>query len=217
MWEPSRHPSERSIVTWWWSATTRQLVGCRSLDRLSVAMLLDFNPKVVNFTAWTARLEWTERGRTRRFVPDFFARTAAGQTVVVSCPPASGPSSRWQQQADVLKLVCEQAGWEFGSPRLPHKTALANLRWISRYRHPRNGSRAIEQALLHAFDGPRPLLEGVQGVAAPALQVLPRLYHLLWRHELTVDWSTPLGPGTVVRRGSGGPEAMQRPFTVDAS
>ncbi|MFE1315730.1 hypothetical protein [Streptomyces sp. NPDC058755] len=86
VWVPLRHPSERSIVTYWWSATT----GCRSLQRLSVAMLLDFHPQVTGFAAWTARLEWSERGRTRRFVPDFFVRTAQGATVVVACPPASG-------------------------------------------------------------------------------------------------------------------------------
>lgn len=214
VWVPLRHPSERSIVTWWWSATSGKHVGCRSLERLSVAMLLDFNPKVVDFAAWTARLEWTEAGRRRRFVPDFFVRTASGSTVVVSCPPASGPSSRWQRQTEVLRLACQEAGWELGSPRLPHKTALANLRWASRYRHPRNGDTGIERHLLRAFTQPRPLLEGVQAVPAPQLLVLPRLYHLLWRRRLTIDWSVPLGPASEVQRGGSAPEAMQHPFTV---
>ncbi|MFH9229014.1 TnsA-like heteromeric transposase endonuclease subunit [Streptomyces lydicus] len=215
VWAPRRHPSERSIVTWWWSSTTREFVGCRSLERMSVAMLLDFNPNVVDFTAWSVVLEWTERGRVRRIVPDFFVRTAAGGTVVVACPPVSGPSSRWQRQMQVLREACEEAGWELGSPRLPHATALANLRWVSRYRHPRNGDRDVERALVKAFVEPRPLMEGVEAAGVPRLLALPRLYHLLWRRGLAVDWSVALGPGSVVQQGGHLPQAMHRPFTVE--
>ncbi|GGV01797.1 hypothetical protein GCM10010211_81370 [Streptomyces albospinus] len=215
VWVPQRHPSQRSIVTWWWSSTTRDFVGCRSLDRLSVAMLLDFNPQVVDFTAWSAVLEWTERGRTRRMVPDFFVRTTTGRTVVVACPPASGPSSRWQRQIQVLQQACKEADWDLGSPRLPHATALANLRWVSRYRHPRNGDRAIEQALVEAFAEPRYLMEGIQVAGVPRLLALPRLYHLLWRRGLTVDWSVALGPASVVRCGNDVSGQLQRPFVIE--
>ncbi|MFF9795354.1 TnsA-like heteromeric transposase endonuclease subunit [Streptomyces bacillaris] len=201
VWVPLRHRSERSIVTYWWSATTGKLVGCRSLERLSVAMLLDFHPNVVEFSAWTARLEWRERSRIRRFVPDFFVRTAAGATVVVACPPASGPSGRWQRQQEVLKQACEAAGWQLGSPRLPQHAALANLRWVSRYRHPRCADATVGQALREVFQEPTGLMDGVEASGVPRVQALPRLYHLMWRRELTMDWSVPLGLASVVRPG----------------
>jgi hypothetical protein len=213
VWVPLRHPSERSIVTYWWSATTGKHVGCRSLQRLSVAMLLDFHPHVTDFAAWTARLEWSEGGRKRRLVPDFFVRTAAGATVVVACPPASGPSSRWERQREALEQACHEAGWQLGSPRLPRASALANLRWAARYRHPRNADRTVERALLKAFAQPRYLMEGVQATGVPRLLALPRLYHLLWRRQLTMDWSIPLGPASLVRRG--GTAKSMRPFTVE--
>ncbi|MGC5008828.1 TnsA-like heteromeric transposase endonuclease subunit [Streptomyces sp. DT203] len=212
VWVPLRHPSERSVVTYWWSATTGKHVGCRSLQRLSVAMLLDFHPNVCDFAAWTARLEWSERGRTRRFVPDFFVRTAVGATVVVACPPATGPSSRWERQREVLEQACGEAGWQLGSPRLPQPTALANLRWVSRYRHPRNADQDVERALLAAFEQPRPLMEGVEAARVPQLVALPRLYHLLWRRQLTMDWSIALGPASTVRKG--GDAKSMRPFAV---
>ncbi|MFE0824249.1 TnsA-like heteromeric transposase endonuclease subunit [Streptomyces sp. NPDC058847] len=212
VWVPLRHPSERSIVTYWWAATTGKHVGCRSLQRLSMAMLLDFHPRVSDFAAWTARLEWTERGHTRRFVPDFFVRTARGATVVVSCPPASGASGRWEKQRKVLEQACEAAGWQLGSPRLPQGHALANLQWVARYRHPRYADEAVEQQVLAAFSRPRPLLEGVEGCGVPRLAALPRLYHLLWRRELSVDWSVPLNPASVVSPGDAAP-AMD-PFTA---
>ncbi|MBT3075164.1 MULTISPECIES: TnsA-like heteromeric transposase endonuclease subunit [Streptomyces] len=216
VWAPLRHPSERSIVTYWWSATTGTLVGCRSLDRLSVAMLLDFHPNIVGFSAWTARLQWRERGRVRHLVPDFFVRTAAGETVVVACPPAKGPSTRWQRQQEVLQEACSDAGWQLGSPRLPHPVAMANLRWVSRYRHPRYADAAMERTLLDAFEEPVGLLEGIENAGLPALQALPRLYHLMWRRELRMNWSISLGPATVVRRGGGAMPSM-RPFRVGES
>ncbi|MDI5973983.1 hypothetical protein POF50_032355 [Streptomyces sp. SL13] len=118
IWVPLHHPSERSIVTYWWSATTGKHVGCRSLQRLSEAMLLDFHPDVSDFAAWTARLDWSERGKTRRFVPGFFVRTADGTTVVVACPPVSGSSDRWKRPQDVLRENLDTT--IFGGPaRLP--------------------------------------------------------------------------------------------------
>jgi hypothetical protein len=146
-------------------------------------------------------------------VPDFFVRTTAGATVVVACPPASGPSSRWEQQQDALRHACQEAGWKLGSPRLPQPTALANLRWVARYRHPRNADRAVEQSLLAAFAQPRPLLEGIQAAGVARLLALPRLYHLLWQRRLTMDWSVPLNPASLVSRG--GKAKTLRPFTIE--
>jgi hypothetical protein len=216
VWKPSRHPSQRSIVTWWWAATSGRHVGCRSLDRLSTAMLLDFHPGVVDFSAWSAQLIWRERGRERRLVPDFFVRTAAGATVVVACPPATGPSDRFERQLEVLREACGQAGWQMAAPRLPGAVTLANLRWVSRRRHPRFGDGAVEAVLARAFARPRPLLEGVAECGVPRLLALPRLYHMLWHRRLGVDWSVPLGPGVPVGPLSAGEaDAVRRPFTVD--
>jgi hypothetical protein len=217
VWRPLRHPSERSIVTLWWAATTRSLVGCRSMDRLSMAMVLDFNPHVVDLSAWTAKLVWTDRGRPRTIVPDFFVGTAAGKTLVVHCPPAVGPTRRWARQQEILHEAAAATGWQVATPRLPTPTALANLRWVARYRHPRYGDRDVEQALLAAFAHAQPLQEGVRATGLPRLTTLPRLYHLIWKRQLRMDWSRPLGPATRIGRGSGVPDALQRPYEVTAS
>ncbi|MFE9016368.1 TnsA-like heteromeric transposase endonuclease subunit [Streptomyces cyaneofuscatus] len=225
VWQPSRHPSQRSIATWWWSATSGRHVGCRSLERMSVAMLLDFHPAVVDFSAWSAQLVWRERGRERRLVPDFVVRTASGDTAVVACPPAAGPAHRFRREVEVLREACGQAGWLLAAPRLPSGAALANLRWISRRRHPRYGDSQVEQALTEAFAQPRPLAEGVEDCGLPRALALPRLYHMLWHQRLGVQWHEPLGPGALVgplhaisTRASaesalegGGPLAVERP------
>ncbi|MFJ5105338.1 TnsA-like heteromeric transposase endonuclease subunit [Streptomyces sp. NPDC088554] len=213
VWKPTRHPSQRSIVTWWWAATNRRHVGCRSLDRMSTAMLLDFHPGVVDFGAWSAQLVWRERGRERRLVPDFFVQTVSGSTVMVVARPANEPGERFDRQMAVCREACGQAGWELATPRLPNRTALANLRWVSRRRHPRFGDADVESALAGAFAQPQPLAEGVKGCGVPRALALPRLYHMLWRRRLGVDWAVPLGPGSLVGpMGAGEPEAMGRPF-----
>ncbi|MFC8360111.1 TnsA-like heteromeric transposase endonuclease subunit [Streptomyces griseorubiginosus] len=216
VWKPSRHPSQRSIVTWWWAATTRRHVGCRSLDRLSMAMLLDFHPGVSGFGAWSGQLIWRERGRERQLVPDFFVRTATGATLVVACPPQKGPTGRFERQLGVLREACGQAGWQLAAPRLPGPAALANLRWVSRRRHPRYGEAGVEAALAAAFARPRPLMEGVADCGVPRMLALPRLYHMLWHRRLGVDWGTPLSPGSPVGPlGAGEPDAVRRPFTME--
>ncbi|MCS0605701.1 TnsA-like heteromeric transposase endonuclease subunit [Streptomyces sp. LP11] len=218
VWKPSRHPSQRSIVTWWWAATNRRHVGCRSLGLLSTAMLLDFHPAVADFSAWSAQLLWREKGRERQLVPDFFARTGTGQTLVVMCPPQTGPSTRFERQLEVVREACQHTGWQLATPRLPGTAALMNLRWVSRRRHPRYGDEEVEAALAHAFARPRPLLEGVETCGVARMLALPRLYHMLWHRRLGMDWSVPLSPQTLVGPlAAGEPDAVRRPLALERS
>lgn len=213
VWQPSRHASQRSIVTWWWAATTGKHVGCRSLDRLAMAMLLDFHPGVIEFSAWSAQLMWRERGREQRLVPDFFVHAASGVTSAVLCPPKSGPGERFERQLSVLREACAEAGWRLAAPRLPGPVALANLRWVARRRHPRFGDAEVEAALAEVFAVPRPLMEGVERCGVPRSLALPRVHHMLWRRRLGVDWSVPLGPGSLVGPLSGDePDEVRAPL-----
>ncbi|MEV2211201.1 TnsA-like heteromeric transposase endonuclease subunit [Streptomyces sp. NPDC050997] len=74
----------------------------------------------------------------------------------------------------------------------------ANLRWLARYRHPRCHRASLAALLREVFVEPQLLFAGADRVG-DRMAVLPVLYHLLWRHELTADLvSGPLGGGTVV-------------------
>ena len=52
-------------------------------------------------------------------------------------------------------------------------------------------------ALRAAFAAPVPLMDGAKAAGDP-VAVLPVLYHLLWRQELTADLSVPPHPATVI-------------------
>jgi hypothetical protein len=73
---------------------------------------------------------------------------------------------------------------------------VANVRWLSRYRHPRCGGLQVTGKLVEIFAKPRPLFEGAARVG-DRLAVLPVLYHLLWRRILVVDLTA--GPSTPQR------------------
>ena len=78
---------------------------------------------------------------------------------------------------------------------------VANVRWLSRYRHPRCAEPGIGAALLEVFAGGEGLFAGAE-LAGERLRVLPVLFHLMWRGRLVAGLSEgPLGPATLVRTG----------------
>jgi hypothetical protein len=72
----------------------------------------------------------------------------------------------------------------------------ANVRWLSRYRHPRCAGRPeVADALRRAFAAPACLSAG----AAVAGDNLPVLFHLMWQRVLAADLrSGSLGSSSVV-------------------
>jgi hypothetical protein len=78
---------------------------------------------------------------------------------------------------------------------------VANVRWLSRYRHQRCLVPETAEVLMAAFAGGRGLFEGAE-LAGDRLRVLPVLFHLMWQRRLPADLTVPLGMSAVV--GAGG-------------
>ena len=77
---------------------------------------------------------------------------------------------------------------------------LANVRWLSRYRHPRCLRGPVVDRLREVFAFPAPLMVGADA-AGDRLETLPVLFHLLWLQEMTSEGLAIelLGPSTIVR------------------
>ena len=114
--------------------------------------------------------------------------TAARRT---GADPATWPRSRRPDGRAPL------VGWEYRLAGALDPVATANLRWLAGYRHPRYGVPQPAAALRAAFAAPVPLMDGAEAAGDP-VAVLPVLYHLLWRQELTADLSVPLHPSVPV-------------------
>jgi hypothetical protein len=186
----------------WWLATTGRHVGFESWLERDHVMLMDFDPAVAGVASQPFWLRWQdETGRARRHAPDFFARRADGHGVVVDVRPDDRIPARDAEVFAVTAAACEQIGWEFRRAGSIDPVVKANVRWLSRYRHPRCRVARVAEALLEVFAAARPLFAGAAQVGDP-IAVLPVAYHLLWRRELGCDLSVLLGPDAMTWRSA---------------
>ena len=192
----------RSFAGWWYFATTGAHVGFESWLERDHLMLMDFGPAVRSVSSQPFWLRWRDRdGRVRRHAPDFFARVAGGTGVVVDVRPDDRIPERDMDTFAVTAAACRSAGWEYRRPGDLGPVLVANVRWLSRYRHRRCMAPAVASALLEAFAGGRGLFEGAE-LAGDRLRVLPVLFRLMWQQrQLAADLAVPLGTATVVHTG----------------
>jgi hypothetical protein len=184
---------------WWWLAATGRHVGYESRLERDHLMLLDFDPAVRAVSSQPFWLYWNDSRRSRRHAPDFFARLDGGAGVVIDVRPDDRIGPADAEAFDVTARACEAAGWEFRRVGVIDSVLAANVRWLSRYRHPRCAGRPeIADALCGAFATPACLSAGVSAVG-DNLAVLPVLFHLMWLRVLAADLASgPLGMTSLV-------------------
>ncbi|WP_327418083.1 TnsA-like heteromeric transposase endonuclease subunit [Streptomyces sp. NBC_01233] len=190
---------ERHFSGWYWSATTGQHVGFESWLERDRLVLMDSDPGVVGIASQPFWLHWHDGKRERRHAPDYFVRRADGSAVVIDVRADERIEPKDAEAFEVTQFACAQAGWGFERVGVPEAVLAANVRWLSRYRHPRCLHRTAVDRLREVFATPRPLLDGADA-AGDRLAMLPALFHLLWIQELAAaDLSVELmGPRTVV-------------------
>ncbi|MGI8446165.1 MAG: TnsA-like heteromeric transposase endonuclease subunit [Streptosporangiaceae bacterium] len=191
----------QSFAGWWYFATTAAHVGFESWLERDHLMLMDFDPDVVAVSSQPFWLRWKDRkGRPRRHAPDFFARRADGTAVVVDVRPEDRVPDRDAEVFAVTAQACEDAGWEYQRAVDLDPVLVANVRWLSRYRHRRCLVPDVAAVLLEAFADGRGSFEGAE-MAGDRLRVLPVLFHLMWCRRLAADLTVPLGASSIARPG----------------
>jgi hypothetical protein len=191
----------RSFAGWWYFATTGTHVGFESWLERDHLMLMDFDPDVLAVSSQPFWLRWRDGdGGSRRHVPDFFARKAGGGGLVVDVRPDDRIPARDAETFAVTAAACDAAGWEYRRAGDLDPVLAANMRWLSRYRHRRCLVPEIAVVLAEVFAAGCGLFEGAE-LAGDRLRVLPVLFHLMWRQELTADLTVPVGALSVVHAG----------------
>ena len=148
-------------------------------------------------------LFWTsEQGKRRSHAPDYFARRRDGSATVIDCRPEDRRKPRDQAVFDTTRQACELVGWEYRLVGFPDPVRTANLRWLAGYRHSRHLLPGVAEALSRVFAEPLGLLAGAEAVG-DSIAVLPVLFHMLWRHDLSADLSVPLHQVSIVMRSTG--------------
>ncbi|MFR9797590.1 TnsA-like heteromeric transposase endonuclease subunit [Streptomyces sp. MS06] len=196
---------ERHFAGWYWAATTGQHVGFESWLERDRLVLMDFDPEVVGIASQPFWLHWHDGEKERRHAPDFFVRRGDGSAVVVDVRADERVEPKDAEAFEMTRLACAQAGWGFERVGVPAAVLLANVRWLSRYRHPRCLNGPVSVRLREAFATPGPLMARAS-TAGDRLATLPVLFHLLWLQQLTVEEMAIelLGPRTIVRLADGG-------------
>ncbi|WP_373865095.1 TnsA-like heteromeric transposase endonuclease subunit [Streptomyces rishiriensis] len=196
---------ERHFAGWYWAATTGQHVGFESWLERDRLVLMDFDPKVVGIASQPFWLHWHDGERERRHAPDYFVRRADGSAVVVDVRADERIEPKDAEAFEVTRLACVRAGWGFQRVGVSEEVLLANVRWLSRYRHPRCLNSLASGRLREVFAAPTPLMAGAD-TAGDRLATLPVLFHLLWLQELTAKGMAVelMGPRTVVHLAGGG-------------
>jgi hypothetical protein len=189
---------QRHFTGRYWAATTESLVGFESWLERDRAMLLDHDRRVVGLASQPFRVSWS--GPTRRIshTPDYFARLDDGAGLVIDVRPADrvGPDDAVKFAAS--EAMCRAMGcWSYVLVHEPEPVEMANVRWLSGYRHPRNRVGTVATRLGEVFREPRLLMDGAREAGDP-LAVLPTLFHLLWCGDLTAELAAPLGDGSQV-------------------
>src|SRR6266566_3866277 len=166
-------------------------------------MLMDFDPAVRAVSSPPFWLYWRDgAGRRRRHAPDLFARMAGGSGVVIDVRPDDRIEEKDAEAFVAMADACGLAGWGFRRAGVQDPVLTANVTWLARYRHPRcGGPPGLAGLLLEVFAGPVPLMAGAAAAGDP-IAVLPALFHLMWRHELTADLAARMAAGTLVVAGA---------------
>ncbi|MCE4941897.1 TnsA-like heteromeric transposase endonuclease subunit [Streptomyces albulus] len=190
---------ERHFAGWYWAATIGHHVGFESWLERDRLLLMDFDREVTGIASQPFWLHWHDGERERRHAPDYFVRRADGSAVVVDVRADERIEPKDAEAFEVTRLACSQVGWGFERVGVPDAVLLANVRWLSRYRHPRCLNGPVADRLRELFATPGPLMAGADA-AGDRLATLAVLFHLLWLQELTAEaMSTELmGPRTVV-------------------
>ena len=189
---------QRSFPGLYYAATMDAHVGFESWAERDVAMMLDFDPGVVDFSSQPFWLTWRQGGEERRHAPDYFARLADGTGTVIDVRADDSVEPADAEAFAAAERACSEVGWVFRRTDGPDTTLAANVRWLAGYRHARCFRGDIASALTRVFAEPTPLMTGAH-LAGDPLAVLPVLYHLLWKHTLAVELKTGLlEPGSIV-------------------
>ncbi len=164
---PTR-PTKQQVT--WVASTPGRHIGYESWLERDHAMLLDFDPGVVEFSPQPFWLFYRgDRERVGSHAPDFFARRADGTGAVLDCRPDERIKPRDAVAFEAMGRACELVGWDYRRCGAVEQPLLGNVGWLAGYRHPRFADHRCSELLRSVFAVPRRLFDGVRG-ASPSVR-----------------------------------------------
>ncbi len=182
----------------YWSTTTRQFLIYESLLEKANLILADFDSDITHIVSQPFLLRAMVNGKVRRHIPDFLFFRRGGVSVVNVKPSTQLDNTKVVDTFAWVRRVVEDRGWSFELASEPDRILLANVRYLRGFGKPTGISTEILHELRAQALVGRTLAESVALVDAPAPCVRAALFHMLWRHELSVDLTRMLSSDTVL-------------------
>lgn len=126
---------QRNFAGLWWCATNQRHVGFESWCEGDNLMLLDFDPNVAGFSSQPFRITLPPSLPQSSHVPDYFIRLADGSAAVIDVRPDNRVTPADQEIFQATADLCATVGWAYRRLGGLPPVLLANLRWLSGYRH----------------------------------------------------------------------------------
>lgn len=197
------YKGQRNFTGSWWCATNGRHVGFESWLERDHLMFRDFDLAVSGISSQPFRLDFELAGSRRCHVPDYFLRLTDGDAVVLDVRPEARINARDRDVFEATRQACETVGWSYELVGDLSGARLANVRWLSGFRHERCLDPGVVAPLLEAVSSSGwPTIESVARSVGDPIAVLPSVYHLLWNHRLSADLgAAPLSPRTPITAG----------------
>lgn len=197
--QPRPYKGQQNARAYYWFSKGGGHVFCESRLEARVLQGLDFDRDVTSVAAQPFELSFDADGKRRRHVPDFFVRCLRGPDRIIDVKPVRRVDEpRNARSFRATRAMCAEVGWVYVVATEPDPVFHANVSWLAGYKRPPALFDEFAEPLLELARGGSTVEDLIDPFELPAL-VRPVLFHLLWRHKLSVDLSVLLSDASVVR------------------
>lgn len=198
---PGVYQRQRHMPGQWFSTTAERFLEYESLLERDWMLLMDFDRRVEWICEQPLRLRYSKDGRPASHVPDLLVWREGAPELCDVKSEERVEDPEFQDQVRAMELACAEAGLGYRVLSEPDRQSLANVRWLTGYRHePPDLDGEQERILLRLSAGPASVAELLADAREPAL-ARPVLMHLLWCGQAEIDLRSPIGDDSIVAEG----------------
>lgn len=199
------YPGQKHTPGRYWSATTGHHIEFESWLECRWLTLLDFDPQTVGMASQPLEFHGADPDGEWRHVPDIFVRRADGSAQLVDVKnPGHHDRDDVRRQVRRTQAACSGLGWGYRFVGAITPQHWRNISWLAAYRRPLHAGTDLVPRILALTAKPVTLAELLSFLDEPAI-VLPVIFHLCWKRQLTFDLDAPMRQTTVLRQTAPAP------------
>ena len=187
--------NEKTHQGFYWMSQTRQLVWHETMFEYLALMYLDFADDIAAIVAQPMLISF---GDGTAHFPDFMCLTRQGEQAILDVHRADKIEEDPSQFEKTFDL-CQRVGWTFRLFAGLNEVQVANLEWLSRFRHESYAPTAENrEKIIHLASRGATLGEVLIRYPGSQSPVIGQLYNMIWNRKIGFDLSQPMSTGSPV-------------------